>query len=96
MSLVHNLVGTGMLIGGSIVGFGGLARSCSDFADYEPLIYAQIDCGQGFNSELYCNKVNLQIAEQHKKVASWAGLGLAGLVLVYAGYKIRERGSPSQ
>ncbi|MEK6969701.1 MAG: hypothetical protein AABW48_04700 [Nanoarchaeota archaeon] len=96
MSLVHNIVGTGLLVGGGIAGFAGLAQSCNYSADYEPLLYAQIECNRGLNSKPYCDKTQLQVAEQNKKVASWAGLGLAGLALAYAGYKIRERGSPSQ
>ena len=96
MSLVHNIIGTRMLVGGSIVGLGGLANSCGYVGDYESLFYDQMDCGQGLRNENYCNKLKLRMAEQNKKVASWAGLGLAGLALAYAGYKIRERGSPSQ
>lgn len=96
MSLAHTIIGTGLLVGGSIVGLGGLANGCGHVGDYEPLIYAQMNCGQGLRNETYCNKLDLLVAEQNKKVASWAGLGLAGLALAYAGYKIRERGSPLQ
>ncbi len=96
MSLVHNIIGTGLLVGGSLGGIAGLAYGCAQIGDYGPLLVARMDCNGGYKRESTCNKVDLLMNEQHQKVAGWNGLGLTALAVAYTGYKIRERGSPSQ
>lgn len=96
MSLAHTIIGTGLLVGGSLGGIVGLARGCAQIGDYEPLLVARMDCNRGFRNEISCRKIDLLMTEQHQKVAGWYVAGLAAIGLAYAGYKIRERGSPLQ
>ncbi len=93
-SIAYNVLGTGLLVCGGLGGMAGLARGCAQIGDYEPLLIARMDCNRGYRSERTCNQVGLLMTKQHQKVAGWSGAGLAGMALAYAGYKIRERGSP--